>query len=323
MLDIASSKASAANPHPAPSAGAAQCSAEEAPCPFFSIITATYNAAATLPRLATSLAEQTCRDFQWVVQDGASDDNMVQIVDAWQGRIPSISYQSAKDTGIYNAWNKAIARMDGTLGQWVLFLGADDRLMDAGVLERAKKKLEALPASVLLGVGDFALVWDESQHHVYTIHIPSSFSQRYNARTPLPHSALFARKVTLQQQPFDATFRIAGDYDWMLTIWKEEHQAIALQFVVTEMGVDGISNNAQYSHILCKEQRKILKKYFPLTLASLPRFCFLYVGSFKHQCKMYCKKILLRTTWGQHFWQQCRIWRKKLAGNVVKTLLSG
>ena len=45
--------------------------------PFFTIITATYNTAATLPRLLDSLAEQTCRDFALIIQDGASTDDTV------------------------------------------------------------------------------------------------------------------------------------------------------------------------------------------------------------------------------------------------------
>ena len=48
--------------------------------PTFTIITATYNAASTLPRLLQSLATQTCRDFTWVCQDGASTDNTLAIV---------------------------------------------------------------------------------------------------------------------------------------------------------------------------------------------------------------------------------------------------
>ena len=42
------------------------------PTPTISVITATYNAAAVLPRLIESLAAQTDQDFEWVVADGGS-----------------------------------------------------------------------------------------------------------------------------------------------------------------------------------------------------------------------------------------------------------
>jgi glycosyltransferase involved in cell wall biosynthesis len=50
--------------------------------PFFTIITATYNAAATLPRLLDSLSEQTCRDFELIIQDGASTDDTVAVAES-------------------------------------------------------------------------------------------------------------------------------------------------------------------------------------------------------------------------------------------------
>ena len=55
--------------------------------PFFTIITATYNAAATLPRLLESLAAQTCRDFVWVAQDGASNDDTLAVIEQWRERL--------------------------------------------------------------------------------------------------------------------------------------------------------------------------------------------------------------------------------------------
>jgi glycosyltransferase involved in cell wall biosynthesis len=64
--------------------------------PFFTIITATYNAAATLPRLLDSLAAQTCRDFELVIQDGASTDATAAIAEAYRERLcrPSLLFRS-------------------------------------------------------------------------------------------------------------------------------------------------------------------------------------------------------------------------------------
>ena len=103
--------------------------------PFFTIITSTYNAAATLPHLLDSLASQTCRDFNWIVQDGASSDATIQIVEQYRDRLPEVLTDSGKDSGIYDAWNKAIDRWQDKMGEWILFLGADDKLADVNVLD--------------------------------------------------------------------------------------------------------------------------------------------------------------------------------------------
>ncbi|MDR3362753.1 MAG: glycosyltransferase [Desulfovibrio sp.] len=78
--------------------------------PFFTIITATRNAAATLPRLLDFLACQTCRDFELVIQDGASTDGTVGLAEAYRDLLPALSLDSAPDRGIYDAWNKALGR---------------------------------------------------------------------------------------------------------------------------------------------------------------------------------------------------------------------
>ena len=103
--------------------------------PFFTIITSTYNASATLPRLLDSLASQTCRDFNWIVQDGASSDATMQIVEQYHDRLPEILADSGRDKGIYDAWNKALDHWKDNLGEWIIFLGADDTLYECRTLE--------------------------------------------------------------------------------------------------------------------------------------------------------------------------------------------
>ena len=84
------------------------------------IITATYNATATLPRLLESLATQTCQDFELIIQDGASKDDTVAVAESYRHRLPALSLASEPDTGIYDAWNKALSRVRG---EWVLVFG--------------------------------------------------------------------------------------------------------------------------------------------------------------------------------------------------------
>ena len=122
--------------------------------PFFTIITSTYNAAATLPRLLDSLASQTCRDFNWIVQDGASSDNTMQIVEQYRDHLPEILANSDKDSGIYDAWNKAIDRWQDNMGEWVLFLGADDRLVSEDILAKVQEQISNLPEDIIFAAGD-------------------------------------------------------------------------------------------------------------------------------------------------------------------------
>lgn len=91
--------------------------------PLITIITATYNAAEQLPGLIASLRQQTDREFEWIVVDGASSDSTVDILRASSDVLTR--FISEPDFGFYHALNKAIASVKS---KYYLVLGADDRL---------------------------------------------------------------------------------------------------------------------------------------------------------------------------------------------------
>lgn len=132
--------------------------------PFFTIITSTYNAEKSLPPLLESLVSQTCRDFNWIVQDGSSSDATMQIVEQYRDRLPEILVDSRKDRGIYDAWNKALDRWQAKLGKWIIFMGAGDTFCHQDSLKEAMYYLEqlsdkyiyyAVPVEIVLGSGEF------------------------------------------------------------------------------------------------------------------------------------------------------------------------
>ena len=90
---------------------------------MISIVTATYNAAAGLPRLMASLIAQSDHNFEWIVADGGSTDGTVALL---QQAGPVLSrWVSEPDNGIYDALNKALAL---ARGEYYLVVGADDDL---------------------------------------------------------------------------------------------------------------------------------------------------------------------------------------------------
>ncbi len=226
--------------------------------PFFTIITATYNASRTLHRLLESLAEQNCQDFVWICQDGASTDETMDIVKLWSDKI-SISAESCKDAGVYDAWNKALAREESALGEWVIFLGADDLLVDKQTLQKAKEICQKLPSEVLFAAGNLHRFNKEKTiSQSFIVNVPYAFENLYAVM--MPHTSLFSRKETFQQK-FDASFKICGDHDWLLKVWLKEKQMISLNFFVSSMELGGISNNKEFQKKYYKERKKMVWKY--------------------------------------------------------------
>ena len=75
-----------------------------------SIITINRNNAAGLRKTMKSVFSQTYRDFEYIVVDGASTDESVEVIRASALQAEGLDYKwiSEPDTGIYNAMNKGI-----------------------------------------------------------------------------------------------------------------------------------------------------------------------------------------------------------------------
>ncbi|MDR3358367.1 MAG: glycosyltransferase [Desulfovibrio sp.] len=208
--------------------------------PFFTVITATLNAAATLPRLLDSLAEQTCRDFELIIQDGASSDNTVAVAETYRERLPALSLVSEPDTGIYDAWNRALERAHG---EWALFLGADDALTDRKVLRQAFERLRVAPEAVLFACGTVYCL-DPRGNLRRTVYpqISRGGHMLRDGCIPVGHTALFHRRKLFDLVRFDISFRIAGDQELLSRAW-DDSAAIDLNMTVTLMGAGGISES--------------------------------------------------------------------------------
>lgn len=91
--------------------------------PTIAVLTATLNAADVIGTLASDLAAQTDPQFDWIVADGGSTDNTVDLIHQHMGKRAVLIQE--RDFGIYDALNKALRHC---LSDYYLVLGADDRL---------------------------------------------------------------------------------------------------------------------------------------------------------------------------------------------------
>ena len=90
----------------------------------FTVFTPTFNRADTLPRVYTSLAAQTFRDFEWLIIDDGSTDNTAEIVAEWIDKADfAVRYLSQPNSGKHLAHNWAV---EEALGELFLVLDSDD-----------------------------------------------------------------------------------------------------------------------------------------------------------------------------------------------------
>jgi glycosyltransferase involved in cell wall biosynthesis len=95
-----------------------------------SIITINKNNASGLEKTIQSVVSQTFKDFEYIVIDGNSTDESVEIIKKYSSGINY--WVSEPDTGIYNAMNKGIRKAKG---EYCLFLNSGDWLISPVTLQ--------------------------------------------------------------------------------------------------------------------------------------------------------------------------------------------
>lgn len=96
--------------------------------PKISVITATFNAAETISDLIASLQKQSDQNFEWVVADGGSSDNTLDLIRG--SSLASLKIISGPDFGIYDGLNKAIL---ASSGDFYIITGGDDVLHEDAI----------------------------------------------------------------------------------------------------------------------------------------------------------------------------------------------
>jgi len=88
--------------------------------PSITAIVAVFNGVDTLQQCIDSVAQQSYPAKELIVIDGDSKDGTVELLKASQEKINY--WVSEPDSGVYNAWNKGLAKANG---DWIFSLGSD------------------------------------------------------------------------------------------------------------------------------------------------------------------------------------------------------
>ena len=186
-----------------------------------SMVVAARNAQPLLAGLMRSIDSlpHACRiACEVIVVDAASADGTRD----WLGgvasgnRVPPVSWISEPDSGIADAWNKGVAL---SRGEWVVFLGADDRVADGPAFSAALATLGSAVDTVT-AVAFPIVVFDPSTDRGV---ICKPALGRANASflqvNTLPHQGVFHRRSAWQRCGlFDTRFTVAADYEFLLRL---------------------------------------------------------------------------------------------------------
>ena len=132
-----------------------------------------------------------------IVVDGGSEDGSRVWLASQRARLALLIMEP--DKGVYDAMNKGLAAAHG---EWVFFLGADDKLYHDGVLNRAQPGLKQATAGIVVG----EIAYDDGR--VYQL---ASKPNRV-ARNFVHHQgAFYRRSLFAEHGNFDPTLGVMGD----------------------------------------------------------------------------------------------------------------
>lgn len=197
-----------------------------------SVIIPTYNAEQYIKECLGSIIHQTYCEKEIIIIDGLSTDTTVSIVEEFSLKFQYITYVSEKDAGIYDAMNKGIKKAKG---EWVIFLGSDDKLYTNNILEEIFSKQENIVADVLYG-------------NVCSSMFREKYDGLFTARKLLDknicHQAIFfKRKVFRIVGNFSLKYKILADWEHNIRWFfdpKITHQYI--DFIICNYSEVGISS---------------------------------------------------------------------------------
>ena len=234
-----------------------------------SIITVTYNSAATLEQTIRSVMEQSYHNIDYIIVDGGSKDDTLKIIDKYKNKIAA--FVSEKDKGLYDALNKGIGLASGDV---IGFLHSDDFYIDNKVIEKyAHLFLKQNPDAAY---SDLYYVDKEDTNKITRKWKSGEFKPDsfINGWMP-PHPTFFVKRDIYQRfGMFNLDFKSAADYELMLRFIQKQKIKLAYlpQFTV-KMRVGGKSNVSVQNRLNANLEDRRAWEINGLT----PRFYTLYL----------------------------------------------
>ncbi len=208
-----------------------------------SIITVCFNSASTIEETIESVLSQTHRDIEYIVIDGNSSDDTMQIVYKYSNSIAQII--SEPDKGMYDALNKGIKMASGDV---VGIINADDVFANTNVIQSIVEAYTKSNADIVYGdikyvskinLNSTIRYWKAGTYH---------HGQFFNGWMP-PHTGFFiTRSDYLQYGMYRLDIGTAADYELMLRMMHiHKLTSYYLPEVITLMRVGGQSNRTLIS----------------------------------------------------------------------------
>lgn len=194
-----------------------------------SVIMVCLNSEDVVRKTLESLANQTYKNYEFIVKDGLSKDKTLEIVSEYKNKIKNVKVVSKRDIGIYDAMNQAVKL---SKGEYIYFLNAGDELYSAETLANVSKEL------------DKDIVYGDMIYGGEALHQTKKLSNiHFLLERMLCHQSIFAKKELLLRHPFENRFKFCADRHWLYSCVNEYAKLKHIDEIIGCYDTTGVSSN--------------------------------------------------------------------------------
>ena len=215
------------------------------------IITVCFNAVSSLEETIQSILQQSYKDYEFIIVDGASTDGTLKIIDRYKKHIDTLI--SEKDSGIYNAMNKGLKQAKG---EYIFLLNAGDRFFAENTLE---KMFHSDPTADII-YGD--VIMEKSDDVFVRKFHPSKMNVLYGFNQTICHQAIFIKNSLYKSLgSFNEHYKISGDYEFFLRVMVSKKFSFQyIPEIVSIYDLSGVSTRNR--DIAGKERKESAKSHY-------------------------------------------------------------
>jgi len=251
-----------------------------------SIITINYNNEEGLKKTIKSVESQSYQDFEFIIIDGKSTDNSVELIEKCSC---VAKWVSEEDTGVYNAMNKGV-RM--SQGEYLIFMNSGDVFYDNNVLALFLKELDT-QEDIVYGN---SIYYNDSGYYREEFP-PKKLGFSFFVTAGINHQAVFIkRELFFKNFFYEESYKISADWDFFIrNICLNSASYKHVNSFVCRYDFSGISANPKNQSCYIEERDRTLNTYFAPFYDQIYKNIFLSVSRKRLYQFLYLKQF--KTLW--------------------------
>jgi glycosyltransferase involved in cell wall biosynthesis len=221
--------------------------------PKITVITPSYNQGQYIEETILSIINQGYPNLEYIIMDGGSTDNTVDIIKKYQDKIHY--WVSEKDRGQSDAINKGLRKATGEIINWI---NSDDQLQP-GALSAIARHFMAHPEAIIVH-GRIEYFGETSNY--YSVNIPrKDLETRYVSHICMPQpGAFFKRKLIEEQGYLDESLHFSMDTDLFMRAGLH-YPLVQIEDVIARFRLHGNSKSVSaFSKTFLSDNKRIFSR---------------------------------------------------------------